>query len=83
MSSHTVSPNASLSLLMTKKDQTVTVDIDAIMDNVSIILYSLTVVLGIPGNTLVIWLAGFKLKVNTFGIEYFRSTSPKSNLFPD
>lgn len=65
-----MSPNASLSLLMTKKDQEVTVDIDAIMDNVSIILYSLTVVLGIPGNFLVIWLAGFKLKVDTFGFEY-------------
>lgn len=64
-----MSPNASLSLLMTKKDQTVTVDIDAIMDNVTIILYTLTVVLGIPGNTLIIWFAGFKLKVNTFGIE--------------
>lgn len=75
-----MSPNASL--LLTKKDQTATVDIDAIMDNVSIILYSLTVVLGIPGNSLVICLAGFKLKVDTFGLEYFSSTSPKKNLFP-
>ncbi|XP_054461573.1 C3a anaphylatoxin chemotactic receptor-like isoform X2 [Anoplopoma fimbria] len=37
-------------------------DIAAIMDNVSIVLYSLTIVLGITGNSMVIWVAGFKLK---------------------
>ncbi|XP_059206697.1 fMet-Leu-Phe receptor-like [Centropristis striata] len=45
-----------------KTDQGTTVDIDAIMDNVSIVLYTLTVVLGITGNSLVIYVAGFKLK---------------------
>lgn len=45
-----------------KNDQATTVDVDAIMDNVSIVLYTLTVVLGITGNTVVIWVAGFKLK---------------------
>ncbi|XP_032363536.1 C3a anaphylatoxin chemotactic receptor [Etheostoma spectabile] len=47
---------------LSKKDQATTVDIDAIMDNLSIVLYTLTVVLGIPGNFMVIWVAGFKLK---------------------
>ncbi|XP_006804282.1 C3a anaphylatoxin chemotactic receptor-like [Neolamprologus brichardi] len=56
-------PNTSLptnTLKSSKDDQAV--DIDAIMDNVSIILYTLTVVLGITGNSVVIWVAGFKLK---------------------
>lgn len=60
-------PNASQSLLipeMSKNDEGTTVDIDAIMDNVSIVLYTLTVVLGITGNSMVIWVAGFKLKVD-------------------
>ncbi len=48
----------------TSKDDQTTVDIDAIMDNVSIVLYTLTVVLGITGNSMVIWVAGFKLKVD-------------------
>lgn len=59
-----MSPNASLYLHVSKNDQAATVDIDAIMDNVSIVLYTLTVVLGITGNSLVIWVAGFKLKVD-------------------
>ncbi|KAM6959256.1 fMet-Leu-Phe receptor-like [Aplochiton taeniatus] len=32
------------------------------MDTVSIVLYTLTVVLGITGNSIVIWVAGFKFK---------------------
>ncbi|KAM7384778.1 hypothetical protein PAMA_011908 [Pampus argenteus] len=58
-------PNASVPfhiLKSSKNDQATTVDIDAIMDNVTIILYTLTIVLGIPGNVVVIWMAGFKLK---------------------
>uniref|UniRef100_A0A8C5G9Z2 G-protein coupled receptors family 1 profile domain-containing protein n=1 Tax=Gouania willdenowi TaxID=441366 RepID=A0A8C5G9Z2_GOUWI len=47
------------SILEPSRDE---VDIDAIMDNVSIILYTLTVVFGITGNSLVIYVAGFKLK---------------------
>ncbi|XP_073339565.1 formyl peptide receptor 2-like [Pagrus major] len=60
-----MSPNASLSLHIpetSKNDGGTIVDIDAIMDNVSIVLYTLTVVLGITGNSMVIWVAGFKLK---------------------
>ncbi|XP_044191885.1 C3a anaphylatoxin chemotactic receptor-like [Thunnus albacares] len=60
-----MSPNASLplhDLKSSKNEQATTVDIDAIMDNVSIVLYTLTVVLGITGNSMVIWVAGFKLK---------------------
>ncbi|KAM9839123.1 fMet-Leu-Phe receptor-like [Aulostomus maculatus] len=60
-----MSPNASAPytvLSSSKNDEATTVDIDAIMDNVSIVLYTVTVVLGIPGNSVVIWVAGFKLK---------------------
>ncbi|XP_071400885.1 fMet-Leu-Phe receptor-like [Centroberyx affinis] len=49
-------------LQSTKNDEGTMVDIDAIMDNVTIVLYTLTVVLGITGNSMVIWVAGFKLK---------------------
>ncbi|XP_042362541.1 C3a anaphylatoxin chemotactic receptor-like [Plectropomus leopardus] len=59
MFSNTSLPHVLKSL---KKDDTTTVDIDAIMDNVTIVLYTLTVVLGITGNSVVIWVAGFKLK---------------------
>ncbi|XP_030597494.1 C3a anaphylatoxin chemotactic receptor-like [Archocentrus centrarchus] len=56
-------PDTSLPTLQSSKDDQATmVDIDGIMDNVSIILYTLTVVLGITGNSIVIWVAGFKLK---------------------
>ncbi|XP_069566462.1 fMet-Leu-Phe receptor-like [Brachyistius frenatus] len=51
-----------LALKSSKNDQATTVDVDAIMDNVSIVLYTMTVVLGITGNSMVIWVAGFKLK---------------------
>lgn len=56
--------NGSLPLLMphASTDSQAEVDIDAIMDNVSIVLYMLTIVLGITGNSVVIWVAGFKLK---------------------
>ncbi|KAM3858535.1 C3a anaphylatoxin chemotactic receptor-like [Diretmus argenteus] len=60
-----MSPNASAPpgvLQSTKNDQGTTVDIDAIMDNVTIVLYTLTIVLGITGNSMVIWVAGSKLK---------------------
>lgn len=69
-----MSPNASLPLHFlksSKNDQATTVDIDAIMDNVSIILYTLTVVVGITGNTVVIWMIGFKLKVDNVLQKYF------------
>uniref|UniRef100_A0A3B5MVM0 G-protein coupled receptors family 1 profile domain-containing protein n=2 Tax=Xiphophorus couchianus TaxID=32473 RepID=A0A3B5MVM0_9TELE len=38
------------------------VDIEAIMDNINLVLLTLTVVFGITGNSVVIWVAGFKLK---------------------
>ncbi|TKS89190.1 fMet-Leu-Phe receptor [Collichthys lucidus] len=62
---YTMFPNASVPLVTTKTSrngEATSVDIDAIMDNVSIVLYTLTVVLGITGNSVVIWVAGFKLK---------------------
>ncbi|XP_034748428.1 C3a anaphylatoxin chemotactic receptor-like [Etheostoma cragini] len=51
-----------------QKDPATTVDVDAIMDNLSIVLYTLTVVLGITGNFMVIWVAGFKLKPNVTNV---------------
>ncbi|KAM9339757.1 formyl peptide receptor 2-like [Symphorus nematophorus] len=47
---------------MSANGQETTVDINAIMDNVIIVFYTLTVVLGITGNSMVIWVAGFKLR---------------------
>lgn len=59
-------PNASL-LTDTHKsedDQTTMVGINSIVHNITIVLLMLTVVLGITGNSMVIWVAGFKLKVD-------------------
>ncbi|XP_039878883.1 C3a anaphylatoxin chemotactic receptor-like [Simochromis diagramma] len=59
-------PNASLLTLGLKPSeeaQATVVDIDAMMKKFSSILYTLTVVLGITGNSVVIWVAGFKLKL--------------------
>lgn len=64
-SRNTMSSNVSVPL-QAKDDKVASVDIDGIMDNVSIVLFTLTVVLGITGNLLVIWVAGFKLKVEHF-----------------
>ncbi|KAK5620642.1 hypothetical protein CRENBAI_021179 [Crenichthys baileyi] len=44
-----------------KNDHT-NLDIEAIMDNISTILITLTVIFGITGNSVVIWVAGFKIK---------------------
>ncbi|XP_062292279.1 C3a anaphylatoxin chemotactic receptor-like [Scomber scombrus] len=45
-----------------KNGEATTIDIDDIMDNVSIVLYTLTIVIGVIGNSMVVWVAGFKLK---------------------
>ncbi|KAM6899541.1 fMet-Leu-Phe receptor-like [Xenentodon cancila] len=42
--------------------QATKVDFEAVMDNISIIIYTLTVILGITGNSAVIWVAGSRLK---------------------
>ncbi len=44
------------------------VDIDAIMDNVSIVLYTITIIFGITGNSVVIWVAGMRLKPNVTSV---------------
>lgn len=58
-------PNASLltHTLKSEDDQATTVGINSIVHNVTIVLLMLTIVLGITGNSMVIWVAGFKLKV--------------------
>ncbi|KAK1155192.1 C3a anaphylatoxin chemotactic receptor-like [Acipenser oxyrinchus oxyrinchus] len=38
------------------------VDIDYVMEMVLIVLYSITIILGVTGNSIVIWMTGFKLK---------------------
>ncbi|XP_054618845.1 C3a anaphylatoxin chemotactic receptor-like [Dunckerocampus dactyliophorus] len=38
------------------------------MDTLSIIFYTLIILLGIPGNSIVIWVAGFKLKPNVLNV---------------
>ncbi|KAM4725667.1 fMet-Leu-Phe receptor-like [Anableps anableps] len=43
-------------------DDHTNVDTEAIMDNINTILLTLTVVFGITGNSVVIWVTGFKLK---------------------
>ncbi|KAL7826284.1 hypothetical protein AOLI_G00314930 [Acnodon oligacanthus] len=53
--------------LVGKNDKT-TMDIDAIMDNVTIVLYTITVLLGTTGNAVVIWMAGFSLKPNVTNV---------------
>ncbi|KAL3984345.1 P2Y purinoceptor 4 [Sarotherodon galilaeus] len=45
-----------------KNNQATEVNISANLDIVSIILYTLTIVLGLTGNSVVIWVAGFRLK---------------------
>ncbi|XP_036421443.1 fMet-Leu-Phe receptor-like [Colossoma macropomum] len=45
-----------------------TVDIDAIMDNILIVLYTITILLGTTGNAVVIWMAGFSLKPNVTNV---------------
>ncbi|XP_008420941.1 C3a anaphylatoxin chemotactic receptor-like [Poecilia reticulata] len=44
------------------KDDHTNVDVEAVMENVGIVLFTMTVVFGITGNSLVIWVAGFKLR---------------------
>ncbi|XP_056154791.1 C3a anaphylatoxin chemotactic receptor-like [Lampris incognitus] len=54
--------SANSSLASSKDGKTTEVDVDAIMGNLTIVLYTLTITLGITGNSMVIWVAGFKLK---------------------
>uniref|UniRef100_A0A669DQP7 G-protein coupled receptors family 1 profile domain-containing protein n=2 Tax=Oreochromis niloticus TaxID=8128 RepID=A0A669DQP7_ORENI len=64
-SSHAMFPSTSLpthTLQSLKNDQATEVNISANLDIVSIILYTLTIVLGLTGNSVVIWVAGFRLK---------------------
>ncbi|KAK1804866.1 hypothetical protein P4O66_019127 [Electrophorus voltai] len=44
------------------------VDIDVIMENITIILYTITIIFGIPGNSVVIWMAGFRVKANVTNV---------------
>ena len=74
LSSHTMFPNTSeplQNIKSSKNEEATTIDIDEIMDNVSIVLYTLTIVIGVIGNSMVVWVAGFKLKVDNVLQKYF------------
>ncbi|XP_062409711.1 fMet-Leu-Phe receptor-like [Sardina pilchardus] len=45
-----------------------TVDIDAIINNITIVLYIITVVLGTIGNTVVIWVAGVRFRAKVTNV---------------
>lgn len=55
--------NTSLSPHILNKEQEGSGDIEAVTAKVAIIIFTLTVVFGLVGNAMVIWVAGFKLKV--------------------
>lgn len=55
--------NTSLSPHIPNKRQESSGDVEAITTKVAIIIFTVTVVFGLVGNAMVIWVAGFKLKV--------------------
>ncbi|XP_071223596.1 formyl peptide receptor 2-like [Salvelinus alpinus] len=61
-----MTPNATIPFALVtsaaRDDEAKVVDIDAIMNKLNIVLLTLTIVLGTTGNSVVIWVAGFKLK---------------------
>ncbi|CDQ65158.1 unnamed protein product [Oncorhynchus mykiss] len=61
-----MTPNATIPFALVtsaaRDDEAKVVDIDAIMNKLNIVLLTLTIVLGTTGNSVVIWMAGFKLK---------------------
>lgn len=58
-----MSPNASVSPRVLNNKQEGRVDTEDIVTTVTIIILTITVLFGIVGNLLVIWVAKFKLKV--------------------
>ncbi|KAK2864507.1 hypothetical protein Q7C36_003661 [Tachysurus vachellii] len=52
----------------TSKNDKITVDVDAIMNNMTIVFYTITVFLGTIGNAVVIWMSGFRLKANVTNV---------------
>ncbi|KAJ8389417.1 hypothetical protein AAFF_G00119550 [Aldrovandia affinis] len=55
-------------LLHESQEAKAVVDIDLIMDYVLIVLYTLTIILGITGNATVIWVGGFRLPPTVTGV---------------
>ncbi|KAL0166626.1 hypothetical protein M9458_038470, partial [Cirrhinus mrigala] len=60
--------NATLLMGVSNNHEKTTVDIDAIMDNITIVLYTITIMFGITGNSLVVWVAGTRLKPNVTNV---------------
>lgn len=54
--------------LYASKNDKIGVDIDAIMQNITIMFYTITILFGITGNAMVIWMAGFKLKASVTNV---------------
>lgn len=53
---------------VSSKNGKTTVDIDAIMDNITIVFYTITILFGTTGNALIIWISGFRLKSNVTNV---------------
>ncbi|KAF5904321.1 C3a anaphylatoxin chemotactic receptor-like, partial [Clarias magur] len=45
-----------------------TVDINPIMENITIVFYTITILFGIPGNAVVVWMSGFRLKASVTNV---------------
>lgn len=74
-----MSSNASLYVQL-GKNQTATVDTRYVLTAVAIVLSFVTLVVGVAGNSLVIWVAGFKLKVENLGLLSSESTKAHSQV---
>ncbi|XP_060720897.1 C3a anaphylatoxin chemotactic receptor-like [Tachysurus vachellii] len=53
---------------VTSRSDKITMDVDAIMNNMTIVFYTITVFLGTIGNAVVIWMSGFRLKANVTNV---------------
>ncbi|KAM9434778.1 fMet-Leu-Phe receptor-like isoform 2-T8 [Clarias gariepinus] len=64
--------NNSVNLLsgseFSSKNDKATLDIDAIMENITIVFYTITILFGTTGNAVVIWMSGFRLKANVTNV---------------
>lgn len=59
-----LTPNTEVS----NKNGKTTVDIDAIMQNITIVFYTITILFGTTGNAVIIWMSGFRLKASVTNV---------------
>lgn len=60
--------NTTFTHLTSSKNDKTTVDIDALMQNITIVFYTVTILFGTSGNAVVIWMAGFRLKASVTNV---------------